>query len=642
MAERKDTWSIGMSFVLPSGALSHGWVGGVQTATPASALQPMSAPDVVSRDAAWDRFKASCNHAFRLQTSGRSIEAKAVIASYTAAITAIEPYQAVLTDQQRSYVAAVYVNRGAAKASAAGHGPGAAIADYDRAIALMEALRQELEPQGAWDPGLRDGLARAYMNRGVAKQDAAGHGPGAAIADYDRAIALMEALRQELEPQGKWDQSLRNGLTMAYMNRGVAKQDAAGHGPGAAIADYDRAIALMEALRQELEPQGKWDQSLRNSLASTYVNRGAAKRDAEGHELTAALTDYLHASDLLTPLLYVASSIFPPAIETKLRATLGTGRALQALRRPEEATDVADDALRVGRLAEQVGVSWYRPLREEVFAQALDIYRAAGMAAFLPELIFDDLDPAAPGSAVNSAPMHQAAVAALVGAVADLAHAETPDAQERRDTLLHAQVRLAAVQTGWFAGSADLARINAAAEATAGRTEEGERILTRQITWRPTDPEGFAARADFLARLGRREAASADFLHAARLSSELVAIPTDEGVAPVAALGAALLHLRLDALADDAALSDPAQGRATRDAFMTLNTWLVHELPTAILAGLPAASRDAWRGPLVAALLARQVKADALRETILAAQERRWEGDLRARIARSGRRCTGT
>jgi hypothetical protein len=81
-------------------------------------------------------------------------------------------------------------------------------------------LRQALEPQGAWDPKLRNDLATTYNNRGAAKQDAASHGAKAAISDYDQALTIREELRQLLEPQGGWDLKLRNDLAVAYMNRG--------------------------------------------------------------------------------------------------------------------------------------------------------------------------------------------------------------------------------------------------------------------------------------------------------------------------------------------------------------------------------------------------------------------------------------
>ena len=189
-------------------------------------------------------------------------------------------------------LAGAYMNRGVAKQSAPGFGPGAAIADYDRAITLREALQATLGEE--WPVPWRNDLANAYMNRGVAKESAPGFGPGAAIADYDRAITLMEALQATLGEQ--WPVPWRNDLAGAYMNRGTAKQSAPGFGPGAAIADYDRAITLREALQATLGEQ--WPVPWRNDLAGAYVNRGAAKRSAPGFGPGAAIADYDRAITL--------------------------------------------------------------------------------------------------------------------------------------------------------------------------------------------------------------------------------------------------------------------------------------------------------------------------------------------------------
>ena len=132
------------------------------------------------------------------------------------------------------------MNRGLAKQFAPGHGPAAAIADYDRAIELMQALCDAMGDD--WPVPWRNELANAFMNRGNAKQSAPGHGPAAAIADYDRAIELMQALCDAMGDD--WPVPWRNDLAAAMMNRGNAKRFAPGHGPAAAIADYDRAIAL--------------------------------------------------------------------------------------------------------------------------------------------------------------------------------------------------------------------------------------------------------------------------------------------------------------------------------------------------------------------------------------------------------------
>ncbi|MFZ1494341.1 MAG: hypothetical protein WAU60_13140 [Candidatus Competibacter denitrificans] len=116
--------------------------------------------------------------------------------------------------------------------------------------------------------------ANALMMRGNTWQSC--NQFAAAIDDYDDAIAIRKDLRAALEPQGRWETELRNDLANAYMNRGNAKQHASEYGPRAAIADYDEAIAIMNALRSELEPQGRWETGLRNALAAAYSNRGTA------------------------------------------------------------------------------------------------------------------------------------------------------------------------------------------------------------------------------------------------------------------------------------------------------------------------------------------------------------------------------
>lgn len=145
-------------------------------------------------------------------------------------------------------LADVYRNRGVFKGDAPGYGPAAALVDFDRAVELMEALRNALG--SAWLDGWRHDLAKAYMSRGCAKIDTHGVGPHAALVDCDRAVELMEALRNALG--SAWPDDWRNDLANAYMNRGVIKGAAPGYGPTAALVDYDRAIALMEVLRNAL------------------------------------------------------------------------------------------------------------------------------------------------------------------------------------------------------------------------------------------------------------------------------------------------------------------------------------------------------------------------------------------------------
>jgi hypothetical protein len=162
-------------------------------------------------------------------------------------------------------------------------------------------LRAILEPQGAWDPNLRNDLAGAHMSRGNAKQDATGFGPDTAIADYDVAIEIRTGLRAMLELQGAWDPNLRNDLANTHINRGIAKKNATEIGPGSAIADYDVAIEIMTGLRAILEPQGAWDPNFRNDLAIAHFNRGSCHQSADA--LALACVDARSALAISEPLL---------------------------------------------------------------------------------------------------------------------------------------------------------------------------------------------------------------------------------------------------------------------------------------------------------------------------------------------------
>jgi len=189
----------------------------------------------------------------------------------------------------RNDLAAAYMNRGTARASAGVNTPAAAIDDHSMAIAIRESLHDELKPKGRWIPEYRNGLAAAYMNRGNARQSAEDHGRAAAIEDYGKAIAIQEGLREELEPRGEWILRYRDNLATSYMNRGVTRLSAEGHGPAAAIEDYGTAITIQERLRSDLEPLGEWRSEHSHSLATNYFNRGVGR--AMSHDRAAACED---------------------------------------------------------------------------------------------------------------------------------------------------------------------------------------------------------------------------------------------------------------------------------------------------------------------------------------------------------------
>jgi hypothetical protein len=135
------------------------------------------------------------------------------------------------------------------------------------------------------------------MNRGNVSIEAPGHSPSATIADYDRAIALMEDLRASLRDH--WPVPWRNDLAEAYTERGKANWLVPALGPVAAIADYQKAIALREDLRAALGAD--WPPTWHEALARDYFNRALARRQvADG---SGACADARRAENLCVELV---------------------------------------------------------------------------------------------------------------------------------------------------------------------------------------------------------------------------------------------------------------------------------------------------------------------------------------------------
>ena len=105
-----------------------------------------------------------------------------------------------------------------------------------------------------------------------------------ARGNHERAVRLFSAQLLSDDDPVCCGRNICNDLAGAYINRGVAKQVAEGHGAAAAIDDYDAAIALMEALRRTLEPHGQWDPARRNDLAYALCERSAALLIIELHK----------------------------------------------------------------------------------------------------------------------------------------------------------------------------------------------------------------------------------------------------------------------------------------------------------------------------------------------------------------------
>ena len=269
------------------------------------------------------RHQALTRRAEALYTLGMTAEA---MSATDRAVTMAEDSVAADKEnaERRHDLGGVLMNRGNAKQSAPGHGPTAAIADYDRAIEIMQVLRATMGE--GWPIPWRNDLAAAFMVRGNARQDAPGYGVAAAIADYDHSIEIRQALRESLGDA--WPVSWRNDLAAAFMNRGNAKQSAPGHGPEAAIADFNRTIEIMQALRDSLG--GNWPIAYQNGLAAVYLNRGIAKVFAPGWGLAAAIADFDRAIEIREALRAALGDDWPiPWRNDHAAAFMNRGNAKQ-------------------------------------------------------------------------------------------------------------------------------------------------------------------------------------------------------------------------------------------------------------------------------------------------------------------------
>ena len=268
--------------------------------------------------------------------------------------------EVVLPPEWANDLARAYMNRGITRH--AGQNLSGALADYDTAIALREALRARLSGKWQWPPAWANDLAGAYMNRGIARS--AGQNLSGALADYDTAIALREALRIQLGTE--WPSEWGNDLAMAYMNRGNARDDSSNL--GGALADYDTAIALREALRARLGTE--WPPAWANDLAAAYLNRGIAR--SAGQNLSGALADYDTAIALREALRTRLGAEWPPAWANDLAAAyLNRGIALEKSSRLEEAvTDWAQAAqIYLNQIEQQNALSSGTPLLTAVAGQ---------------------------------------------------------------------------------------------------------------------------------------------------------------------------------------------------------------------------------------------------------------------------------
>ena len=115
-----------------------------------------------------------------------------------------------------------------------------AIADYDAAIGIREAIRAEFGE--AWPVTMQFELASVLHSRGLAR--AACGDLAAAIADYDAAIKIRDWKAHGIAPTDTLLAPMYHDLALMLEDRGHAK--AKGGDFAGAVIDYDGAIEMME------------------------------------------------------------------------------------------------------------------------------------------------------------------------------------------------------------------------------------------------------------------------------------------------------------------------------------------------------------------------------------------------------------
>ena len=276
-----------------------------------------------------------------------------------------------------------------------------ALGCFDRALDKRRALPIDDFPL------LRYGLAACWLNRADAliRLDHGGQ-LTAALHAYDEGILLLRRL--PLDEDARFPRR----LAMAHHNRGLALL---GHADGDfadAVIAFSEAIAVLEHDQSAPIPDRHyllavvW-MNLANARASRTTTESAVlARDAARRAM--AFAEPLEEEDAdAAEAGLKARHILCQTIAVRLSHPASLGDAM-----PDdvhEATDVADDGLRLVHRWEQKGIARFRGIAYDLFRFGARVY-ARYQPQFLNEFVRDNLDPerSSPGY-VESAEMQSAA-----------------------------------------------------------------------------------------------------------------------------------------------------------------------------------------------------------------------------------------
>jgi hypothetical protein len=257
----------------------------------------------------------------------------------------------------------------------------AAVSCFDKAIDLRSTL--PLDANSIF----RYGLSAGWMNRGDAlTRLGSEENLSEALRSYDQTLALLQALPIDENPL------YRKRLAIAWLNRGITLQSRKTGSPiTAAIHSFDSAINVLQHGNAGAIPER------RQMLGSAWMNRANTLLSFTPPDPIGARLSAKEALDVVAEI----EGDEPAAAEIGLKARHVLCRALAHLlsERPApgneeligEATDAAEEGLRLARVWERRGPGGFRSLGCDLFRFGARVYQAY-QPQFLAEFLLESLD----------------------------------------------------------------------------------------------------------------------------------------------------------------------------------------------------------------------------------------------------------
>ncbi len=258
-----------------------------------------------------------------------------------------------------------------------------ALSCFDQALSLRRQLPL------ADRPDFRYGLAACWVNRADALARLGGAAQlEAALRAYDETIVLMRTL--PLDDDVRYPRR----LAIASQNRGLALRALGVARTAEALHAFEETIALLEAPCSVSIPDRQW------LLAATWTNlaqshaalgdpRSLAQARTAAHRALSSVEQVAVADVECAEVALRARHVLCQLLARQLSDALQQGDSLREA--VHEATDMADDGLRLVQAWERRGIAKFRGLACDLFRFGARVY-AIYQPHFLDEFVRDNLD----------------------------------------------------------------------------------------------------------------------------------------------------------------------------------------------------------------------------------------------------------